>query len=55
MKLRITRSKHFKIVKNNLVGCTSAYGLLMAVDFFDLDRLFVKDEIPEYSPPLTLK
>ena len=26
-----------------------------AVDFFDLDRLFVKGEIPECSPTLTLK
>ena len=28
---------------------------LTAVDFFDLDHLFVKGEIPEYSPTLTLK
>ena len=28
---------------------------LMAVDFLDLDRLFVKGEIPECSPTLTLK
>ena len=28
---------------------------LTAVDLFDLDRLFVKGEIPECSPTLTLK
>ena len=28
---------------------------LTAVEFFDLDRLFVKGEIPECSPTLTLK
>ena len=28
---------------------------LTAVNFFDLDRLFVKGEIPEYSSTLTLK
>ena len=28
---------------------------LTAVYFFDLDRLFVKGEIPEFSPTLTLK
>ena len=28
---------------------------LMAVHFFDLHRLFVKGEIPECSPTLTLK
>ena len=29
--------------------------LLTAVDFFDLDRLLVKGQIPECSPTLTLK
>ena len=28
---------------------------LTTVDFFDLDRFFVKDEISECSPTLTLK
>ena len=28
---------------------------LTTVDFFDLDHLFVKGEIPECSPTLTLK
>ena len=28
---------------------------LTAVDLFDLDRLFIKGEIPECSPTLTLK
>ena len=58
MKIRITRNKHFKIVKKNPTKpgwLHISIWSLTAVDFFDLDRLFVKDEIPEYSPPLILK
>ena len=54
MELRVTRSKHFKVVKRNWL-VTNQLWSLTAVDFFDLDRLFVKGEIPECSPTLTLK
>ena len=39
MELRVTRSKHFKVVKI----------------FFDLDRFFLKGKIAEWSATLTLK
>ena len=50
MEFRVTRSKHFKVVKRNWL-VTNQLWFLTAVDFFDLDRLFVKGEIPT----LTLK
>ena len=50
MELRVTRSKHFKVDKRNWLVTNQT-----VVDFFDLDSLFVKVEIPECSPTLTLK
>ena len=54
MEFRVTRSKHFKVVKETGWSQINIWSLT-AVDFLDLDRLFVKGEIPEYSPTLNFK
>ena len=54
MELRVTGSQDFKIVKKTGWIHISMWSL-KAVDFFDLDRLFVKGEVTECSPTLTLK
>ena len=54
MELRFTKTSTLKSSKETVWSQINIWSLT-AVDFFDLDCLIIKGEIPERSPTLTLK